>query len=71
MFFLCIFVSMCVCLSVCERSRACVFCIFFWCGCMSVFLGAVSLTAAGVCGFFLFSFEGPKLFFILGSVLVF
>jgi hypothetical protein len=61
-----------VCVSFCVRAfaRVC-FAFFFWCGCMSVFLGAVSLTAAGVCGFFLFSFEGPKLFFILGSVLVF
>jgi hypothetical protein len=67
--YLCVYV--CVFLCACVRAFVCVLLFFFWCGCVSVFLGAVSLTAAGVCAvFFLFSFEGPKLFFLLGSVLV-
>jgi hypothetical protein len=38
---------------------------------VGVGVGAVSLTAAGVCGIFLFSFEGAKaIFFLLGCILV-
>jgi hypothetical protein len=37
---------------------------------VGVGVGAVSLTAAGVCGIFLFSFEGAKAIFLLGCILV-